>query len=129
MPWKNKDREREYKKLYHQKMKDVESYRETRKSHCAKWRRKNKLAVLSIEKRNREKNRDKRIEWYNKNKIILQGKCNLKTEALTESYMTKHLKKLGYYYDHIKNYPELLQTHRIIIKTKRLWKRSQTLLS
>lgn len=122
MPWKNKEAEKEYKRNYHQKMKLDQKYRGGRKKNFLKWRKKNKEIVNEINKKSINKNKQKIHSRY-----IVWDRG--RTERLTESYMIKHLKKIGYNEPDIKRYPELIQTHRIIIKTKRLWKRSQTSLN
>ena len=126
MPWKNKEAEREYKRKYHQENKNKPEYRKHMKDNFLKYRENNRLKCNEVARRSHQNNRDTSLKYYEQNKIVLQSRCNLKTKKLTEPYMVKHLKKLGYNYNDIKQNPELISTHRIIIKTKRLWKQLQT---
>lgn len=128
MPWKNKVAQKAYAKAYHQKRKDEADYRTYRKSNNKKWRENNRIVLNEYARKQhcKPENKVKREKYLKENRLKLNATRRLHNENLTEWYMVKHLKKLGYSEADIKKYPELIKAHRIIIKTKRLWKKSRT---
>lgn len=125
MPWKDKAKEAAYKKAYYEKRKDIWSY-EARKGSAKKWREKNIDKIRAIGKERYWDNKPDELRkakaWREKNSEYVKSKDHKNTELLTDRYMRKHLLKLGYTRQHIRKHPELIETHRIIIKTKRLCK-------
>jgi hypothetical protein len=92
---------------------------------------KDKQAVFKqrYKNENREKVRKEARERYNDNKEFLDKQTAEKqkyyADTLHDAYMKQHLRKLGYKKEEITKYPELIETQRLIIKTKRLCKTSQ----
>lgn len=117
-----------YRKRYYEENKDTMwSYERRKESHekyrkSTKGKESNRRARANRIEAFREYNRD----YYNENKPILNTKSRKKTELLTDGYMRKHLLKLGYTRQDIKKYPELVETHRLIIKIKRYEKHQGT---
>ncbi|MCA6445441.1 MAG: hypothetical protein IM600_18585 [Bacteroidetes bacterium] len=78
---------------------------------------------------NREKVRKQARKRYNDNKDFLAKQTAQKqkyyADTLHDAYMKQHLRKLGYKKEEITKYPEIKETIKLIIKTKRLCKTSQ----
>lgn len=129
MPYKDKNNPKNiaYKKAYYERTK--QGRYERIKHNIYKWR-----------ERHPEKYKQIKQEYYkdNKHKILERQKISYQkhiskrhasekrhSEELSDRYIKKHLLKLGYTRKQIRKYPELLETHRILIKTKRLCKTSK----
>ena len=129
MPYKDKNDPRliAYKKAYYEKTK---ANRYSRVKHnIYKWResnpekykiikqeyyKDNKMQILERQKISYLKHREKRISYE-----------KLSSENLDDRYMKKHLLKIGYTRQDLRKNPELIESHKLIIKTKRLCKTSQ----
>lgn len=127
MPWKNKEAQKEYAHKYYLAHKDdMYSYANNpkRREAVKRFRQKNRLKVNAYERKRHNPEKAK-IQWdRNKEKHNAIGRSE--TELLSEKYIIKQLKKEGFTIEEIRQYPELIDTKRQIIKTKRLWNKSRT---
>ncbi|HEY3405394.1 MAG TPA: hypothetical protein VGK59_18545 [Ohtaekwangia sp.] len=124
MPWVNKEAEKAYKAAYYQKHKNSDSLKESRRKSVKKWRSKNKLKVNKYARDTRDPMKSK-AQWE-KHKDKHNSIGRKETEELSEKYIIKQLKKEGFTIEDIRQYPELIDTKKQIIKTKRLWNKSRT---
>lgn len=112
---------------------NITNKKERRKIYQDNYNRLNKDKQAIFKQRykdkNREKTRKESRERYNNNKEFLLKQTSEKqkyyAENLHDAYMKQHLRKLGYTNEQIMNYPEIKETIKIIIKTKRLCKTSR----
>lgn len=120
MPYKDKSKEKEFKRLRHQRLKNDPVYKAKRKSLQKKWQQNNKEKVNAIAKRGRVKNTENRRKWAQRNKEKLADQFNKKTKNLTDAYLNRRLKKMGYSEGDITS--ELRDRHRLVILKYRLIK-------
>lgn len=108
----NSEKRKKYQDDYNKKNKDKQII------HKRKYQQKQKIIL-----------RKKGVERYAKKRDVLlqQTKKQQKmyADTLHDAYMKQHMRKLGYTKEQIKGYPELTETIKLIIKTKRLCKTSQ----
>lgn len=126
MPHKDPEARRAWQRKNYQDKKDVINSRP-----CRKIARKKYEECHKDKRRQRSKdyfyaNRDKMIakvkRWWTERGNEMKRK---ETELLTDYYLKKQLKKDGFTREQISQYPELIETKRILLKTKRLCKTSQ----
>lgn len=123
MAYKDKDLQKKTRAAYHQKMKSDIEYQTKRRKVYLFYIKRHRLLT---NKRARTWVASEKGQICKENYREISKKLEREyTENLTERYMKKHLKKLGYSTEDIKKYPELIDTYKLIIKTKRLCK-SQT---
>lgn len=128
MAYRDKEKQRLKHKEYYLKNKELWNY-EKRKSSHDKYRKKHSDKLKASGKERYWDNKEKRLQnvkkWRVDNEQYVKTKDKANTEELTDKYMRKHLLKLGYTRFQIRKYPDLLESHRLIIKIKRLCKTSK----
>lgn len=116
-----------YRKAYYERNK--ERLKENYRRNSKKWRDNNREFCAELHKEYYMDNRDEVLkrqkESYQRHKQKRHETTKKKIADLTDGYMKNYLIKLGYTRKDIRTYPDLIETHRILIKTKRLW-RSKT---
>lgn len=105
----NSEKRKKYQDEYNKKNKDKQ------KIHKIKYRQKSRVYL-----------RKKAVERYAKNRDVLLDQTKkqqqMYADTLHDAYMKQHMRKLGYTKQQIIDYPELTETIKLIIKTKRLCK-------
>ncbi len=124
MPYKDKNNPKNiaYKKAYYERTK-AGRYQRT-KHNIYKWRENHPEFYKQLQQ---EYYKDNHGQILERSKISYQKNIEKRHQAekkrvadLTDVYMRKHLIKIGYTRQDIRKYPDLIETHRLIIKTKRL---------
>ena len=94
------------------------------------YRERNKSFISAIQALYRKENKDKlstrKKDWRKNNpkKLLAQGKRE--RDNLSIRYIKHQLRGKGYNTETLNKHHELIELQRIIIKTKRLWRKSQT---
>lgn len=113
-----------YRKAYYERTKNSPSRRASCRKATYKWRERHPEFYAELKKEyyndNREDILKKQKQSYQKNIKKRHAYEKKKVADLTDCYMKKHLLKLGYTRQNIRKYPDLIETHKLIIKTKRL---------
>lgn len=121
MPHKNPEERRAWQRKNYQLNKDIINSRLCKKAAVDRWR-----------KKNADKCRDRSLKYYNENKEKMSIACKIwwqqkgnerkrqEAELLVDNYIKRQLSKDGFSRKDISRYPELIETKRIILKTKRL---------
>lgn len=129
MAYKDPKKAAEYRHQYYLKNKEkIWSYAVRRENHLLyRSKHKEKLSAYAKDRYwdNKDVLNEKGKDWRIKNEAYVKSMDHKKTQELTDGYMRKHLLKLGYTRVQIKRHPELLESHRLIIKIKRLCKTSK----
>ena len=136
------ERRRQSRKKYKNSEKGRETQRINRTQSDKKYREKNVEYFKKYMKEYRDKNKDtlndknrkykktngKRIREKHKKSLLEYGKMYGKKRRaeLDNGYMQERLQKIGFSKEAIKQHPELIEVERLIIKTKRLCKTSQS---
>jgi hypothetical protein len=114
MAFKDKEKERAYKKSYYEKTKSGR-YQRT-KHNIYKWREKNKDFYKALVKEyyldNRKEILKKQNVYRKENAEMIKLIDRIRTEKLDDRYMYKHLIKMGYTKQMIIKNPELVETYR-----------------
>lgn len=125
MPFKNIEARREWQRKNYQANKEVINSRPCKKEAHKRYaeRHKDKRRQLSKEYfyANRDKMAEKVKQWWTERGNERKRK---ETELLTDDYVIRQLTKDGFTREEISQYPELIETKRILLKTKRLCKTS-----
>ena len=117
MPWKNKEAEKAYKKLYYEKTK--KGRYERTKHNIYKWREKNTEKFKLLKREYYLDNKEKILEKQKLNYDKANAKSRENTKNLTDGYIKKHLIKLGFTRQQIRKNPKIIETQRLIILIKR----------
>lgn len=122
MPWKDLEARKIYSAKYYKENK--ERLRPFREKNNLKYRKTEKAKVAG--KKYRQKHSKELKEYRQNYKPRANELERLACDKLENRYVKQHLRKLGFSKEVRENNTELIETYKVIIKTKRLCKKLTT---
>jgi len=94
------------------------------KHNTMKWRAENpekyKESVIKYRQKTKERRIEKQRTYNELNKENIKASIKKAVKELSDPYMKRYLVKLGYSREDLEKYPQIIETKRMILKTKRL---------